>query len=188
MHARRAEAEVVDAGCRAARPGRAAVCAAPPAHRRSRRRPRSAHARTAAPRSAGRSARRPGRAAGSWSATTTSPTFTPGARPPATPVKTMRVARRSARCSTVAVVAAATLPMRDSTTTTSLAVQVADPEVAARRRARAARPASARAARPALRAWRDDGDGHARILATRKSRRAPIRDAAASDKRLALIP
>ncbi|MNS50897.1 hypothetical protein D3C72_835560 [compost metagenome] len=50
-------------------------------------------------------------------ATTTSPTFTPGANPPATPVNTIaRTPKRSS--STVAVTAAATLPMRDSTATT----------------------------------------------------------------------
>ncbi|EWS64835.1 hypothetical protein Y695_01917 [Hydrogenophaga sp. T4] len=53
-----------------------------------------------------------------WRASTMSPTLTPAPRPPATPVKTMRF---TPKCwiSSVAVVAAATLPMPESTATTS---------------------------------------------------------------------
>ena len=51
-------------------------------------------------------------------ATTTSPTRTPSPTPPAVPVKTMRCTLKRS-ISNVAVVAAATLPTRESTATTS---------------------------------------------------------------------
>ena len=51
-------------------------------------------------------------------ATTTSPTRTPSPTPPAVPVKTMRSTLKRS-ISNVAVVAAATLPTRESTATTS---------------------------------------------------------------------